>query len=93
MVWAPVIGLIIGGVTAAPIAAKLAGRFPHAPLGTLVGGLVVLTNLRTILMKSDVADNIIALSLLFVLAATIALAVAAWRRGNGAEPALTPATD
>jgi uncharacterized membrane protein YfcA len=46
--WLPVIGLVIGGVIIAPIAAKLAGRLPHAPMGTLVGGLVVLVNGITI---------------------------------------------
>jgi uncharacterized protein len=42
--WLPVIGLVIGGVIIAPIAARLAGRLPHAPMGTLVGGLVVMVN-------------------------------------------------
>ena len=31
--WLPVIGLVIGGVIIAPIAARLAGRLPHAPMG------------------------------------------------------------
>ncbi|HET7734894.1 MAG TPA: sulfite exporter TauE/SafE family protein [Nocardioidaceae bacterium] len=47
--WLPVIGLVIGGVIMAPIAARLAGRLPNAPMGTLVGGLVVLVNTKTIL--------------------------------------------
>jgi hypothetical protein len=42
--WLPVIGLVIGGVIMAPIAARLAGRLPHAPMGTMVGGLVVIVN-------------------------------------------------
>lgn len=42
--WFPVLGLIIGGVLVAPFAARLAGRLPHAPMGTLVGGLVILVN-------------------------------------------------
>lgn len=42
--WLPVIGLVIGGVIIAPIAARLAGRLPHAPMGTLVGGLIVIVN-------------------------------------------------
>ncbi|MGH6978585.1 MAG: hypothetical protein ACRED4_04755, partial [Brevundimonas sp.] len=42
------IGLVIGGCLIAPIAARLAGRLPHAPMGTMVGGLVVLTNGATI---------------------------------------------
>jgi hypothetical protein len=46
--WLPVIGLVIGGVIMAPIAARLAGRLPHAPMGTMVGGLVVVVNGVTI---------------------------------------------
>ena len=46
--WLPVIGLVIGGVIMAPIAARLAGRLPHAPMGTMVGGLVVIVNAVTI---------------------------------------------
>jgi uncharacterized protein len=46
--WLPVLGLVIGGVIMAPIAARLAGRMPHAPMGTLVGGLVILVNGKTI---------------------------------------------
>ncbi len=42
--WLPVIGLVLGGVLVAPIAARFAGRLPHALMGTLVGGLVVLVN-------------------------------------------------
>ena len=49
--WLPVIGLVIGGVCIAPIAARLAGRLPHAPMGTLVGGLVVLVNGVTIVAE------------------------------------------
>ncbi len=46
--WLPVLGLVTGGVLVAPFAAKLAGRLPHAPMGTLVGGLVILVNAVTV---------------------------------------------
>lgn len=46
--WLPVLGLVAGGVLVAPFAAQLAGRLPHAPMGTLVGGLVILVNAVTI---------------------------------------------
>lgn len=46
--WVPVIGLITGGVIVAPFAARLAGRLPHAPMGTMVGGLIILVNLVTV---------------------------------------------
>ena len=46
--WIPVIGLVVGGVLIAPYAARLAGRLPHAPMGTLVGTLVILVNAVTV---------------------------------------------
>jgi uncharacterized membrane protein YfcA len=46
--WIPVIGLVLGGVLVAPYAARLAGRLPHAPMGTLVGALIVLVNAVTV---------------------------------------------
>jgi uncharacterized membrane protein YfcA len=46
--WLPVLGLVLGGVLVAPFAARLAGRMPHAPMGTLVGALVVLVNAVTV---------------------------------------------
>jgi uncharacterized membrane protein YfcA len=45
-------GLLIGGVIAAPIAAFLVRRMPPRLLGSLVGGLLVLTNVRS-LLRSD----------------------------------------
>jgi uncharacterized membrane protein YfcA len=46
--WLPVLGLVLGGVLVAPFAARLAGRLPHAPMGTLVGALVILVNAVTV---------------------------------------------
>lgn len=46
--WAAVLGLVVGGVIVAPFAARLAGRMPHAPMGALVGALIILVNLLTI---------------------------------------------
>lgn len=46
--WSAVLGLVAGGVVVAPFAARLAGRLPHAPMGALVGALIVLVNLLTI---------------------------------------------
>ena len=46
--WLPVLGLVLGGVLVAPFAARLAGRMPHAPMGTLVGALVILVNAVTV---------------------------------------------
>jgi hypothetical protein len=48
-------GLLAGGVIAAPIAAWLVRHVPPRLLGSLVGGMIVLTNTRT-LLKSDWID-------------------------------------
>ncbi|MCA0290360.1 MAG: sulfite exporter TauE/SafE family protein [Actinobacteria bacterium] len=50
-----VAALLIGGAIAAPIAAWLARHVPARILGSAVGGLIILTNTRTIL-RSDWVD-------------------------------------
>jgi hypothetical protein len=52
-VWA--LALLIGGAIAAPIAAWLVRHVPPRLLGSLVGGMIVLTNTRT-LLRSDWID-------------------------------------
>jgi uncharacterized membrane protein YfcA len=47
--------LLVGGLIAAPIAAWLVRHIPPRLLGSLVGGIIVLTNTRT-LLKSDWID-------------------------------------
>ncbi|PLR78646.1 hypothetical protein CU633_04380 [Bacillus sp. V3-13] len=50
-----VIALMIGGLIAAPIAAWLVKIIPTNLLGTLVGGIIILTNIRTLLGALDVS--------------------------------------
>src|SRR3954464_13964597 len=50
-----VAALLIGGLVAAPLAAWLVRHVPPRLLGSLVGGIIVLTNTRT-LLKSDWID-------------------------------------
>jgi hypothetical protein len=50
-----VAALLIGGVIAAPIAAWLVRHVPPRVLGSAVGGLIIITNIRT-LMLSDWID-------------------------------------
>ena len=50
-----VLGLLGGGLVAAPIAAWLVRHVPPRMLGSLVGGMIVLTNTRT-LLRSDWID-------------------------------------
>jgi uncharacterized membrane protein YfcA len=52
-VW--VLGLLAGGMVAAPLAAWLVRHIPSRMLGSLVGGVIVLTNTRT-LLRSDWID-------------------------------------
>ncbi|MGG3018209.1 sulfite exporter TauE/SafE family protein [Geobacillus stearothermophilus] len=47
--WYWVLTLMAGGVIAAPIAAWLVRKLPSHLLGVLVGGLIILTNVRTLL--------------------------------------------
>ena len=53
LVW--VIGLLLGGLVAAPIAAWLVRHIPPRMLGSLVGGVIVVTNVRT-LIRSEWLD-------------------------------------
>ena len=46
--WQTVLGLIVGGVVAAPIAARLAGKLPLKKMFIGVGVLVILSSLRII---------------------------------------------
>ena len=46
--WGAVIGLIIGGLMVAPFAARFAGKAPVHSLGTLVGGMVIISNLAVV---------------------------------------------
>jgi uncharacterized membrane protein YfcA len=51
--WA--LALLVGGAVAAPIAAWLVRHIPARMLGSMVGGMIVLTNTRT-LLRSDWVD-------------------------------------
>lgn len=46
-----VIALLIGGVVAAPVAAWLVRHVPPRVLGSVVGGAIILTNARTLLLS------------------------------------------
>lgn len=55
-----VLALLIGGVIAAPIAAWLVRHIPPRVLGSAVGGLIIVTNARTLLRSEwiDAADSV-----------------------------------
>jgi uncharacterized membrane protein YfcA len=47
--WSIVLGLLLGGAAVAPLAAYLVRVIPPRMLGSLVGGLIILTNSRTLI--------------------------------------------
>ena len=55
-----VVALLLGGVIAAPIAAWLVRHIPPRVLGSAVGGVIILTNTRTLLRSDwiDAPDNV-----------------------------------
>jgi uncharacterized protein len=81
--WTIVLALMVGGVIAAPFAAYLVRLFPARVLGTAAGGLIVVTNARTLLNGFDVPTGIVT-TVLIVLAVlwagAIVLAVLSARR-------------
>ena len=79
--WNAVLGLVAGGVIVAPIAARLAGRLPHAPMGTLVGGLIILVNAVNIAPAvADVPPWLGWTGVLAIMTTTGVVARQAWRR-------------
>lgn len=74
--WAAVAGLIAGGLITAPIAAKFAGRAPVHSLGTLVGGMVIISNLAVMFKVFGVPGAAAGAAAAGVAAVVVALA---WR--------------
>ncbi len=56
--WSFALALLAGGVVAAPLAAYLVRVAPAHLLGVAVGGIILLTNARTLLKSFDVSDPI-----------------------------------
>ena len=85
-----VAGLLIGGVVAAPIAAYLVRHIPGRLLGSLVGGIIIITNART-LMSSFEIDGApraaIYVTLFAVWAIAISISVRGLRRDSAEERA------
>ena len=82
--------LLLGGLIAAPIAAWLVSRLPARVLGTAVGGLIVVTNLRTILGSlgaSTTAFGLVLAAVAVVWAALVTHSVVAHQRArDDAQP-------
>jgi uncharacterized membrane protein YfcA len=87
-----VLALLIGGLIAAPIAAWLVRLVPPRVLGSLVGGVIVLTNSRTLLSSDWIAATDPVKTAVYgviwvVWAAAVAWSVRAYRRAKAAEAA------
>ena len=82
--------LLVGGVIAAPIAAWLVRHIPPRILGSLVGGLIILTNTRT-LLRSDWIDapgnvqTVAYLAIAIIWAAAIVYSVREYRKAKELE--------
>jgi uncharacterized protein len=87
--WLAVAGLVVGGMLAAPLAAWLVTRLPAAVLGAAVGGLIVLTNLGTVLGGVGVAGVAVPVAHLAVAAVWVGLVTVAVRRVLAARRAVT----
>jgi len=85
-------GLLLGGVLAAPLAAWLVSKIPAPVLGSLVGGIIVLTNTRTVLRALDVSTNWRATIYAFVVGLWVAAVAVALSKLRGAHREQTGVT-
>jgi uncharacterized membrane protein YfcA len=88
-------GLLLGGILAVPLAAWLVSKIPAPVLGSLVGGIIVLTNTRTILGALDVSTNWRVTVYAFVVGLWVAAVAIALSKLRGApqEVAGVPTTE
>ena len=88
--------LLVGGAIAAPVAAWIVHRLDARALGSFVGTLLVLTNLRTLMLEFGVAGPLRLLALVTVASVGATLGVRTLVRSRrtarvlGAVPAPTP---
>ena len=78
--WLAVLGLVIGGVITAPIAARLAKKAPTAPLGVAVGGMVLIANTVVIASVLAISGAISAAIVAVELVITIAIVIQVVKR-------------
>lgn len=88
LVWEAVVGLLLGGLIAAPLAAWLVRLVTPRLLGVSVGGLIILTNSRTLALEAGVSAEARQLLYFGIVTLWVALVVAALkRRGHDAAAA------
>lgn len=77
--WPVVVGLMIGGVIAAPFAAWLVTKVSPALLGTAVGGVIVLTNSQKLVHFFDVQWPWSTAIYSLIVVVWVSLVIYAWR--------------
>ena len=75
--WWIVLALLVGGVVAAPVAAWLVARIPARVMGVAVGGLIVITNVRTLFSSAGIDGQQATLSYIGITA--VWLGLTAWQ--------------
>ncbi|MDO8149765.1 sulfite exporter TauE/SafE family protein [Isoptericola sp. b515] len=88
--------LLLGGLVAAPVAAWLVRLVPPRVLGSAVGGVIVLTNSRTLLAAVDLAPvwtTVVLAAVVVLWAAAVAWSVRAHRREQSVTVARTTTQD
>ena len=90
--WTWALGLLVGGLIAAPLAAWLVRHVPPRLLGSLVGGIIVLTNSRTLLRSdwidaSDPVRSAVYAVIYLVWAAAVAHSFRQYRKDRAQESA------
>lgn len=73
-----VVALLLGGLIAAPIAAWLVRHLPPRVLGSAVGGVIIFTNIRTLLGSSWVDTGGTARATTYVVVAALWVGAVAW---------------
>ena len=91
--WGYVAALLAGGLVAAPIAAYLVSRLPQRLLGAAVGGVLLVTNARTLLGAAGFSRAVTVLAYAAVALTVAAGLVLAFLRHARQRPAAEPTTE
>ena len=74
--WGIVLALLAGGLLAAPVAAWLVSRIPARIMGVAVGGLIIMTNLKTLFDATGLSAEHMTIG--FTFFAAVWLGLTAW---------------
>lgn len=78
--WDAVAVLLVGGIIAAPIAAWLVRRIDHQLLGTVIAGMIIVTNSERVLALAGVGPDAALLVRVVTVVATVLLTAGLWIR-------------